>query len=238
MDRQMNFAIIAAGTGSRLAEEGISVSKPMVELGGKPLIGRLIDIFSKFNPLSINIIINSEQADTREYLENLKPAVTVNTVIKSTPGSMHSFYELLPLLKGYPCCLTTVDTVFNESVFGDYIREFKKSSVDALMAVTEYIDDEKPLFVKCDENMAITGFNDLKTDEKYVSGGIYCFGEKAYDVSEKCFLSGVIRMRDFQRKLISEGLSVKAYPMGKIIDIDHISDIKKAEDLIKNDAFK
>ncbi|MDE6682257.1 MAG: NTP transferase domain-containing protein, partial [Muribaculaceae bacterium] len=41
----MNFGIIAAGEGSRLVEEGVAYPKPLVPLNGKPMIGRLIDIF-------------------------------------------------------------------------------------------------------------------------------------------------------------------------------------------------
>lgn len=36
----MKFAIIAAGEGSRLAAEGITLPKPLVEVGGEPLIDR------------------------------------------------------------------------------------------------------------------------------------------------------------------------------------------------------
>ena len=41
----MKYAIIAAGEGSRLAAEGIELPKPLVEVGGKALIDRLIGIF-------------------------------------------------------------------------------------------------------------------------------------------------------------------------------------------------
>ena len=36
-------------------------------------------------------------------------------------------------------------------------------------------------------------------------------------------------MRNFQRALLWAGLRLKAFPMGKVMDVDHISDIKKAE---------
>ena len=40
-------------------------------------------------------------------------------------------------------------------------------------------------------------------------------------------------MRNFQRQLIIDGLSIKAYPFEKIIDVDHIADIQKAENFLK-----
>jgi len=40
-------------------------------------------------------------------------------------------------------------------------------------------------------------------------------------------------MRNFQRQLVADGLLLKAYPFSKIIDVDHCSDIVKAEELIQ-----
>ena len=44
--------------------------------------------------------------------------------------------------------------------------------------------------------------------------------------------NGVHRMRNFQRKLVESGMKLKAFPLGKIIDIDHAEDIVKAEQFI------
>ena len=44
---------------------------------------------------------------------------------------------------------------------------------------------------------------------------------------------GTARMRNFQRQLVSDGLHLCAYPFSKIIDVDHCTDIPKAEELLK-----
>ena len=67
----MNYAIIAAGEGSRLAQEGVAKPKPLVELSGEPMIGRLISIFLRCNAESISIIVNEYMTEVREYLESL-----------------------------------------------------------------------------------------------------------------------------------------------------------------------
>ena len=41
----MKFAIIAAGEGSRLQQEGVALPKPLVHVGGEALIDRLFRIF-------------------------------------------------------------------------------------------------------------------------------------------------------------------------------------------------
>ena len=64
----MHYAIIAAGEGSRLSGEGISIPKPLVEIGREPLINRLIRIFEQNNAESISIILNEEISWTEDSL--------------------------------------------------------------------------------------------------------------------------------------------------------------------------
>lgn len=40
---------------------------------------------------------------------------------------------------------------------------------------------------------------------------------------------GMVRMRDFQRQLVADRRRLKAYPFERILDVDHASDIAKAE---------
>ena len=232
----MNYAIIAAGEGSRLAQEGVAKPKPLVELCGEPMIGRLINLFTRCNAESISVIVNEQMTEVREYLEALKLEVPFQLVVKSTPSSMHSFYELSRVMKPGRFCLTTVDTIFREEDFRKYIQTMEADlECDGMMAVTPYIDDEKPLYVQTDGDLNITAFRDeMYEGAKYISGGIYALNEKAIAVLENCMASGVSRMRNFQRALVDAGLKLKAYPIEKILDVDHAEDIKKAVDFIKD----
>ncbi len=231
----MNFAIIAAGEGSRLAQEGVAKPKPLVELNGEPMIGRLVNIFMRLNAESICIIVNNEMTEVRQYIEQLQKSYPIKLVVKSTPSSMHSFFELSRVMSKGKFCLTTVDTIFREKDFADYIKAFEAdNSSDGMMAVTPFIDDEKPLYVDTDENLNIRAFRDEKYDgAKYISGGIYALNDKAIEVLEDCMEKGVARMRNFQRALVTKGLKLKAYPIEKIIDVDHAGDIPVAEEFIQ-----
>ena len=230
----MNYAIIAAGEGSRLAKEGIAKHKPLVDLNGEPMIGRLINLFLRCNAESISIIVNEEMTEVRSYLESLTLPVPFNLVVKSTPSSLHSFYELSRVMPAGKFCLTTVDTIFRENDFRAYIKAAEAATdCDGMMAVTDYIDDEKPLYVDTDAEMNITAFRDARYDgARYISGGIYALGGRAVGVLDECMEKGISRMRNFQRALVDAGLRLKAYPMGKILDVDHAEDIRKAEEFI------
>lgn len=228
----MNYAIIAAGEGSRLAKEGFTLPKPMVKLHGEMLIDRLIAVFSKNRAESILIIINEASEVLEKHLTESTYDVPVRIVKKSTPSSLHSFYELLQADTNLrELCLTTTDTVFTEAEFHSYINAFEKEEeIDGLMAVTAFVDDESPLFVTINEQSLITAFTDTNgTDTPFVSGGIYCLRRKALGIVTQAVESGTARMRNFQRQLLDNQLTIKAFPFSKIVDIDHVRDIATAE---------
>lgn len=229
----MKFAIIAAGEGSRLASEGIKEPKPLIKLQGIPIIERLVMLFASQRASSINIIINAQQPDTLQLLQRLQEQYPINIVVKDTPSSMHSLHALSHLLRGDKFCLTTVDTIFKEKEFTEYIKAFDSGSADGLMAVTDYIDDEKPLYVDTDKDLNITAFADTPSaTSRYISGGIYGLQDNALDILDQCMSAGIERMRNFQRSLVEHGLKLKACPFKKIIDIDHAEDIAKAEEFL------
>ena len=235
----MTFAIIAAGEGSRLAEEGVALPKPLVKLNGTAMIDRLIHIFTQNGADKIVIIINNEMELVKAHLQNAKVSsrIPLELVVKSTPSSMHSFYELSKHLNDEKFCLTTVDTIFKEDEFSRFIEYFRCSEADGCMAVTDFIDDEKPLYISTDKELTITGFFDLPPEgNKFISGGIYCLTPPALKTLSDCMDKGLSRMRNFQRQLVADGLTLKAYPFKKIVDVDHAGDIEKAEAFLNEPA--
>lgn len=231
----MNYAIIAAGEGSRLAQEGVKWPKPLVRLNDTALIDRLIQIFLNNKATAIRVIVNEEMKEVQEHLRGLELPVPFHLLVKSTPSSLYSFYELCKDIESDEICLTTVDTIFREEEFGAYIDSFRKAKdLDGLMAVTDYIDDEKPLYVKTDKELRILNFLDKTDGEcRYISGGIYCLRRPAIAALESAMGQGLSRLRNYQRHLVEKGLSLKAYPFSKIIDVDHAEDIAKAESFLK-----
>ena len=257
----MKYAIIAAGEGSRLAEEGIAVPKPLVKVAGQCLVDRLIRVFMANDAEEIVVVCNDLTPLVDEHLRMIERdgfegrMIPLRHIVRTTPSSMHSFYELSEFLKDSPFVLTTVDTIFRDDEFADYIAAFKASladgSADGMMGVTDYVDDEKPLYVRATatasppalsrregagERMGtITGFLDADPDGTcpYISGGIYGLTPKAIDTLNRCMAEGKSRMRNFQRGLIEDGLRLLAFPFSKVLDIDHAKDVEKAEEFLR-----
>lgn len=239
----MNYGIIAAGEGSRLSAEGVKLPKPLVLVNGEHLIDRLIRVFMDNDAENITIICNEQMTEVRKHIEDISlnglhgRDIPMTVVVKNTPSSMHSFFEISENFNNGAFCITTVDTIFKQEEFKKYIKTFKtvvsKGEADALMGVTTFVDDEKPLYIDADKSMNIKAFLDRSDTCKYVSGGIYGLTPKTKDVLKECIKRGESRMRNYQRALIDRGLHVKAYDFGTILDIDHATDIEKAEYFLK-----
>ena len=231
----MKYAIIAAGEGSRLMSEGVALPKPLVPICGEPMIDRLVRIFTENGADEICIIVNRLHPQTEAHVRHLmaQPGhAPIRLAVETTPSSMHSFNVLAPWLEDAPFCLTTVDTIFREDDFAAYIRAFRQGQ-GGLMAVTDYIDDEKPLYVGTDADLRITGFHDRNEGCRYISGGIYALQPEAIATLRRCMAEGRSRMRNFQRALVEDGLELHAWPMSKVLDVDHASDIAKAEAFLR-----
>jgi NDP-sugar pyrophosphorylase family protein len=228
----MDFAVIAAGEGSRLREEGFEHPKPMVRLHGMPLIHRLINLFLQNGAERILVIINEYSPEVEAYLQTLSLPVPLVVIKKNTPSSLHSFYELASQIRSERFCLTTVDTVFEEEAFARYIAAFRADKeYDGLLAVTPFVDDEKPLYVRTGGNLLIEAFEDSDTGKAaFVSGGVYGLHRRVVPIVRQAVEGGTERMRNFQRLMLQEGLRLKAFPFDKIVDIDHVRDIGLAEE--------
>lgn len=244
----MVFGIIAAGEGSRLSAEGIKEAKPLVKVCGSPLIDRLLRVFMKEGADAIAVICNDSMPDVRRHLESIQRegldgcAVPLRFVVRSTPSSMHSLAALRPLLGNGSFVLTTVDTVFREDEFHCYVDAFRRSAAvgrDGVMGVTDYVDDEKPLWVGTDAGLHVTGYYDTQDDApadarpSFVSAGIYGLTASCWSTLEGCIQRGEHRMRNFQRALVRDGRGLDAFAFTKVLDVDHAADIAKAEALIQ-----
>ncbi|MGE5351015.1 MAG: nucleotidyltransferase family protein [Acidobacteriota bacterium] len=244
----MNLAILAAGESSRLKAEGLKIPKAMISINGETIIERIIRLSVSNGVSSIYCIINEEEQALRDFFLKGDFQVPVKLVIRTTESSMHSLFSLAHYLSEEPFLLTTCDSVFDASEFSKYVSSIKDSSVkdssvkdssanesqscQGVLAVTQYIDDEKPLCVEMEGDCDITSFSDSKEGYKWATGGIYYFSPGIFEMINKAHELKISRLRNFLRLLLSSGYKLKGYPFSKIIDIDHLSDIKAAGEFL------
>ena len=66
----MKAVILAGGLGSRLSEETHSIPKPMVEIGGRPILWHILKYFSHFGVNDFVICLGYKGYLIKEYFSN------------------------------------------------------------------------------------------------------------------------------------------------------------------------
>lgn len=228
----MIAGIIAAGEGSRLKAGGIMTPKPLVPVSGIPMIERLLGSLHRCGIRAVHCIVNEDSTVVRDYVDGLRLPIPVSFLVKSTPSSMHSLFELSAFLGEERFLLTTVDSVFDERDLRDLIAAASRDRTsDGILAVTDHVDDESPLYVDAQEDGRVLSFS--KTERaRWVTGGLYALSPRIFREIEPARLAGIGRLRNFLAHLVSSGYDLRIFPFSKIIDVDHAGDIRAAERML------
>lgn len=230
----MNFAIIGAGESSRIRAEGLKNSKHLIKINNEFLIDRIIRIAVNNGAEKVVCIINSKEPELKQHLLSADFGVPLKLLVNDTESSMHSLFALAPFLTDKLFCLATTDSVFMEKEFSDFVNySLKQKDADGVLAVTDFIDDEKPLCVETDENNIIKNFSDSKEGYNWATGGIYFLSPEIFNEIELARQKNISKLRNFFRLLVEQNYKLIAFPFSKIVDVDHVSDIKKAEELLR-----
>lgn len=230
----MKMGIIAAGTGERLVRGGISTPKPLVPVAGKALIARIIEAGAALGVSSVACIVNGLNPDTIAFLQSDRWPVPLNLVVKTTPSSMESLFCLAPHLSDEPFFLSTVDVVFGPQILERFLGEARaKTDSAGSLALTQFIDDEKPLWVALDGAGRITAIGDGAKGSGIITAGFYYFKPDIFAEIDIARRKNLNALRQFLGHLIDKGYPLHGVPVGKTVDVDYPEDIEKAEIYLK-----
>jgi NDP-sugar pyrophosphorylase family protein len=230
----MKAAVIAAGVGERIARGGIDIPKPLLRVGGQPLIARIIYAAAELGMHSVACIVNDVQPAVAEFLQSTAWPVPVQLRVKTTPSSMESLFNLEPYLRDEPFLLFTVDVVFATAALDGFLTGARKLEQAAgVLALTDYIDDEKPLWAKVDENSRITALGNDAKGSRYITAGFYYLRPDIFSMIDEARSRQLTALRQFLALLLASGYPLYGLPVPKSIDVDHPEDIVKAEDFLK-----
>lgn len=114
----MKVLILAGGLGSRLSEETTLKPKPMVEIGGKPIIWHIMKIYSYYGFNEFIILLGYKGYMIKEYFANYFLHQS-DVTIDMTTNSMEVHNN-----KAEPWKITLIDTGLN-SMTGGRIKRAK-----------------------------------------------------------------------------------------------------------------
>lgn len=226
----MKAAIIAAGEGSRLAAGGIATPKPLVPVAGEPLISRTIRAAAAAGASSIHCIVSERSPELVDYLETGPWPVPVERVVKTTPSSMESLFQLAPLVADDLFLLLTVDAVFPFPLLRRFVSTASAfDDADGVLALTEHVDDEKPLWAQLNTAGRIVALGDGARPSPYITAGFYLFRPSVFSLIEQSRNRGFSALRMFLGLLVERHFKIYGVPVAKTIDVDTPADLAAAE---------
>jgi NDP-sugar pyrophosphorylase family protein len=232
----MYAGIIAAGLGERMLKGGVTVPKPLIQVGGMPLIGRAVLSAVEAGAERVAVIVNDLYPQVAEYMRKTAWPVPLDLVVKTTPSSMESLFTLAPLLKGH-FLLLTVDLICAP----DTIRQFVSRTSDFLhaagiLALTDYVDDEKPLRVVMKDDGRIVNLGREVLESRYVTAGFYFLSPEIFDLISEARGRNLSALREFLSLILEGGRVLYGIPVGKTLDLDRPSDLEQVEAFLKQGA--
>lgn len=124
----MKTVILAGGLGTRLSEETTSRPKPMVEVGGRPILWHIMKLYSHYGVDEFIICCGHKGYSIKEYFINYfthQSDITID--LKDNSTKIHK-------KRAEPWTITLVDTGENTMTGGRLAR------------VKEYVEDEEQFF--------------------------------------------------------------------------------------------
>lgn len=198
----MQVVILAGGFGTRLSEETVNIPKPMVEIGGKPILWHIMKYYSSYGFNDFVICLGYKGYIIKEYFANYflhQSDVTFD--LKNNEIEIHNSHS-------EPWKVTLIDTGLNV-LTGSRIKRIEKyiNSDRFLMTYGDGVSDvdldklidfhEKQGKIatltavqpagrfgalKVDDNDLITKFNEKpKGDNVWINGGFFVLEKEVFD---------------------------------------------------------
>jgi NDP-sugar pyrophosphorylase family protein len=233
MRRRLAAGIIAAGRGSRLQESHRGLIKPLIPVAGAPLCHWVTRSLQGAGISDITLLHNSQGAAVEESLRQAFPALRWTFLEADTSSSWESFRLLSKTLAGASDAflVSTVDALIAPRQTGLFARAMSESAALAGLALTDFIDDEKPLWAEMDSSGLITALGPSVQDRRLATAGLYYATSSL--AAEMAGAPAFSSLRDYLGSLVKAGRPLRGLTVAKALDVDRPQDLRQAEDFLK-----
>jgi glucose-1-phosphate cytidylyltransferase len=177
----MKVAILCGGRGTRLQEHTQSIPKPLVEIGGRPIVWHVIQIYAVqgFRDFVLCTGYRGELIEEFVGATEWPEGVTVRCVDTGldtpTGGRLH---RVRSELGAGTACVTYADGVADVDLNAvvDFHREH-----GALATMTVVRPELQFGVTRLDGDGSVLGFEEKPRSEQWVNGGFFCFESGAFD---------------------------------------------------------
>ena len=230
----LDAVIMAGGKGSRLMPLTKDTPKPLLKIGGKPIIEYNIDRLSGFGVKNITLSIRYLGQQLIDYFgDGSNRDINIDYVTEDTPLGTAGALTLVPEFKQEYILMMNSDLLTNidyEAMFEQLINQ----NGDMIVATTPY-EVQIPYGVLETDNKNVVALKEKPTYTYYSNAGIYIFKSALINSIPK---GQMFNATDFMEMIIAQGKTLLHYPIvGYWLDIGKPNDFKKANEDITHIKF-
>lgn len=224
--------LMAGGEGKRLRPLTENTPKPLLKVGGKPIIEYNIDRLKEVGVSTINLSINYLGEQLEEYFgDGSTKELTIRYVREDKPLGTIGSILLVDDFNHDDIIVMNSDLLTNID-FGDFFRTYKDANADMAVAATSYHVDVPYAVLEVNDTNVVRSLKEKPRYTYYSNAGIYILKKELLKmIPEGVFFD----ITDLMDRVLEMNLSLITYPInGYWLDIGKHEDFKKAQEDIKH----
>jgi dTDP-glucose pyrophosphorylase len=218
--------IMAGGFGKRLGEQTKSKPKPLIEVGGRPILWHIIKDLEEHGVTQIFIAVHYLADQILDFVNSAGFNVRINLLPEKSPLGTAGALGLIPPDVDGPILVMNGDIV-TRADYAAMMTHHRMNQRDATIGAARY-DQEVPFGVlDIDANGDVIEIREKPRYEHFVSAGIYILQPKIYKSVD---LNTQIDMPELLRKSIDKNHRVGLFPIYEYwLDLGRPNDLALAE---------
>ena len=171
-----NALILAAGKGTRMWPLSENIPKPLLPLGGLPIIERQIQELIKVGVEDLYILIGYRMKEISDYLDNTKLDININYIVQEQQnGTGHAVNQAKGRINGDFYCLNG-DLVIN----AENLKKLRENKGKLTMMVTKVPDGSNFGVVESKNGHLISIIEKGFRGESMINAGSFLFNKKIF----------------------------------------------------------
>jgi dTDP-glucose pyrophosphorylase len=230
----VDVVLMAGGRGERLMPLTANKPKPMLEISGKPILERNIELLASYGIHNIYISVYYLSHQITSYFGDGKNrGLKIGYIEENKPLGTLAAVRMNMELKHDDIIVMNSDLLTNIN-FEDFYKTFKKSDADMAIATTRYNVTVPYAVLETVDNF-VQSFKEKPSYTYYSNAGIYLIKRSNINIIP---LGSHYDATDMIADLLKEGKKIISYPiLGYWLDIGKHEDYAKAQEDFKHIVF-